>query len=159
MNTALTAPIPAMNKPEWLSMTDMMGDMGGMGGMSGMKHDGMQGMKSMQGMQGMQHGSMAMDHSQHAMPSMMQGGSLAIPSKQARHASTEYGPSTDARVDMARTNLDDLGVGLRNNGRKVLTLADLHTIRDAYIIKGVARGVDETQPDCFARAKLTMPII
>ena len=31
------------------------------------------------------------------------------------------------RVDMARTNLDDPGIGLRNNGRRVLTLADLHT--------------------------------
>jgi FtsP/CotA-like multicopper oxidase with cupredoxin domain len=31
------------------------------------------------------------------------------------------------RVDEPRTNLDDPGVGLRNNGRRVLTLADLHT--------------------------------
>src|SRR2546427_3180378 len=44
----------------------------------------------------------------------------------ARHARTEYGASTDMRVDMARTNLDDPGIGLRNNGRRVLTLADLH---------------------------------
>jgi hypothetical protein len=53
---------------------------------------------------------------------------LKVPSKKARHAKTEYGPSTDARVDSARTNLDDPGVGLRNNGRRVLTLADMHTI-------------------------------
>ena len=136
VNATLTAPIPAMDKPEWLSMTDMMGDMGGMGGMQSMKHDGMQSMK------GMHHGSMAMDHSQHAMPSMMQGGSLAIPSKQARHASTEYGPSTDARVDMARTNLDDPGVGLRNNGRKVLTLADLHTIGGPLDTRGPEREIE-----------------
>jgi CopA family copper-resistance protein len=32
------------------------------------------------------------------------------------------------RVDMPRTNLDDPGIGLRNNGRDVLTYADLHTI-------------------------------
>ncbi len=44
------------------------------------------------------------------------------------HATTEYGPGTDARVDHPRTNLDDPGVGLRDNGRRVLTLADLHTV-------------------------------
>src|SRR5690606_11600845 len=44
-----------------------------------------------------------------------------------RHASTEYGPGVDMRVDTPRTNLDDPGVGLRNNGRRVLTYADLHT--------------------------------
>ena len=46
----------------------------------------------------------------------------------AHHARTEYGPSTDMRVDTPRTNLDDPGVGLRDNGRRVLTYADLHTI-------------------------------
>ncbi|MCF6356012.1 MAG: copper resistance system multicopper oxidase [Candidatus Polarisedimenticolaceae bacterium] len=45
-----------------------------------------------------------------------------------RHAKTEYGPSVDMRVDKPRTNLDDPGIGLRNNGRRVLTYADLHTI-------------------------------
>jgi FtsP/CotA-like multicopper oxidase with cupredoxin domain len=32
------------------------------------------------------------------------------------------------RVDTPRTNLDDPGIGLRNNDRRVLTLADLRTI-------------------------------
>ena len=45
-----------------------------------------------------------------------------------RHAKTEYGPSVDMRVDSPRTNLDDPGVGLRYNGRKVLTYADLHSV-------------------------------
>jgi CopA family copper-resistance protein len=31
-------------------------------------------------------------------------------------------------VDMPRTNLDDPGINLRDNGRRVLTYADLHTI-------------------------------
>ncbi len=43
----------------------------------------------------------------------------------ARHARTEYGPTTDMRVDYPRTNLDDPGAGLRDNGRRVLTYADL----------------------------------
>jgi CopA family copper-resistance protein len=46
----------------------------------------------------------------------------------ARHARSEYGPSVDMRVDRPRTNLDDPGVGLRNNGRRVLTYADIRTI-------------------------------
>ena len=44
------------------------------------------------------------------------------------HARTEYGPDTDMHVDMPRTNLDDPGVGLRQNGRRELTYADLHTV-------------------------------
>jgi FtsP/CotA-like multicopper oxidase with cupredoxin domain len=46
----------------------------------------------------------------------------------ARHAHSEYGPSVDMRVDTPRTNLDDPGAGLRDNGRRVLTYADLRTI-------------------------------
>ena len=46
----------------------------------------------------------------------------------AHHARTEYGPGVDMRVDTPRTNLDDPGIGLRDNGRRVLTYDDLHTI-------------------------------
>jgi CopA family copper-resistance protein len=101
----------------------MMGAMG-MGGMAP------SGMKDMKGMAGMNHAGMA------------SGNALAVPSTLARHASTEYGPSTDARVDMARTNLDDPGVGLRNNGRRVLTLADLHTIGGPLDPRGAEREIE-----------------
>jgi len=97
----MTAAVPSPDKPEPLTMADMMGDMGG-GGMAGMNH-----------------GGMAMDHSAHAIG----GGQVRV-----RHARTEYGPSVDMRVDTPRTNLDDPGIGLRDNGRRVLTYADLHTI-------------------------------
>lgn len=69
-------------------------------------------MSSMSGMPGMA-----------SMPGMDMGATPAV-----RHAPTEYGPGVDARVDHPRTNLDDPGVGLRGNGRRVLTLADLHTV-------------------------------
>ncbi len=46
----------------------------------------------------------------------------------AHHARSEYGPNVDMRVDTPRTNLDDPGVGLRDNGRRVLTYADLRTL-------------------------------
>jgi CopA family copper-resistance protein len=128
----LAAPVPEPDKPEWLTMTDMMGAMGG--GMAGMNHGGSGGMN---------HGGMAMDHSQHAMPAgMAMDGKLARPSTQVRHAKTEYGASTDMRVDMARTNLDDPGIGLRNNGRRVLTLADLRTVGGPLDPRGPEREIE-----------------
>ncbi len=90
----LSAPVPAVDEPEWLTMADMMGSMAAGGAMAGMDH------------------------------SKMNMGANKV---HVRHASTEYGPSVDMRVDTPRTNLDDPGIGLRNNGRRVLTYADIHT--------------------------------
>lgn len=50
----------------------------------------------------------------------------------AKHARTEYGFSTDMHVDMPRTTLNDPGINLRNNGRRVLTYADLRSIGSAH---------------------------
>ncbi|MDH5425392.1 MAG: copper resistance system multicopper oxidase [Gammaproteobacteria bacterium] len=41
------------------------------------------------------------------------------------HADTEYGPHVDMRSDAPAYRLDEAGIGLENNGRKVLTYADL----------------------------------
>ncbi len=136
----LSPAVPELDAVEWLSMSDMMGAMGGgmaSGSMAGMDHGAMAGMDHGK-MAGMNHGAMAMDHSQHGMP--MDG--LATASQIVRHARTEYGPSTDMRVDMPRTNLDDPGVGLRNNGRKVLTLADLSTIGGPMDPRGAEREIE-----------------
>jgi FtsP/CotA-like multicopper oxidase with cupredoxin domain len=92
VHAGMAAAVPALDKPEPLSMGDMMGDM--MGG------------------------------------------------KRAHHARTEYGPSTDMRVDTPRTNLDDPGVGLRDNGRRVLTYADLHTIGGPLEPRGAGREIE-----------------
>ena len=126
VRTGLTAPVPELDKPQWLTMADMMGAMGGMGGnMAGMNHGAANSMGNMNNMPSMD-GMQGMDHSGHNMPGMnMEMNSNTM--VQARHAKTEYGPSVDMRVDMPRTNLDDPGIGLRNNGRRVLTYADLHT--------------------------------
>ena len=143
VRAGLSAQVPAVDKPEWLTMTDMMGSMGGMGGMGGMDHSKMDmGGTSQGGMAGMNHGAMTMDHSQHAMGGMAMDASLKVPSTKARHAKTEYGATTDMHVDMARTNLDDPGIGLRNNGRRVLTLADQHTIGGPLDRRGPAREVE-----------------
>ncbi len=127
-----------------------MGAMAGMGDMKGMDHSkgmgdmkGMDHSKGMGDMKGMDHskgmGDMkGMDHSK-GMGDMkgmdhskgmgdMKGMSDSKPMPKVRHATTEYGPNVDMHVDMPRTSLDDPGINLRNNGRRVLTYADLHTV-------------------------------
>ena len=150
-HAGLEAPVPALDPVEWLTMADMMGAMGGgMAGMShgaasqssgGMSHGGMTGMGH-GNMAGMNHGSMqGMNHA--GMSGMDHGAmSAASASPQVRHARTEYGASTDMRVDMPRTNLDDPGIGLRNNGRRVLTLSDLHTVGGPMDPRGAEREIE-----------------
>ncbi|EIM03869.1 copper resistance system multicopper oxidase [Rhodanobacter denitrificans] len=106
----MQAEVPAMDPRVWLGMQDMMGAMS-MGGMDhGSGHAPTPGMDHA----GKDHGSMA--------------GMAATPAPVVHHARTEYGPGVDMHVDMPRTNLDDPGIGLRDNSRRVLTYADLHTI-------------------------------
>ncbi|MFC5437773.1 copper resistance system multicopper oxidase [Rhodanobacter umsongensis] len=107
----MQAEVPKTDPVQWLATQDMMGAMA----MGGSVHGAAQaksGTSGMQDMPGMGHG---------AMP----GRAPAAPV--AHHARTEYGPGVDMHVDMPRTNLDDPGIGLRDNGRRVLTYADLHT--------------------------------
>ena len=58
------------------------------------------------------------------------------------HARSEYGPGVDMRVDMPRVNLDDPGVNLRNNGRRVLTYADLRTVSGTMDARSPARDIE-----------------
>ena len=116
----ITADVPAVDEPQWLSMADMMGAMTH-GEMSNMQH------------------TRGMDHSAHEI----RGGMAAAPAMvRARHAWTEYGPSVDMRVDFPRANLDDPGVGLRDNGRRVLTYADLHTVGGPLDPRGPEREIE-----------------
>ncbi len=125
-HAGLAAAVPALDPVEWLTMADMMGAMGG--GIAARDHNAMAGMEhsGMAAMAGMNHGAM----------------SASRASTQVRHAKTEYGASTDMRVDMPRTDLSDPGIGLRNNGRRVLTLADLRTIGGPMDPRGAEREVE-----------------
>ena len=117
----MQAEVPKLDEPQWLSMADMMGAMASDDGMSGMP--GMDA-PAKPGMPGMDNTAMpGMDHGSGKSP-----GATAATMPIARHAKTEYGPTVNMRVDMPRTNLDDPGINLRDNGRRVLTYADLHTI-------------------------------
>ena len=130
----LKAPVPALDAVQWLGMADMMGSM---------EHGAHAGHGDA-GAAPMNHG--AMDHAAMGHGAMQHGPAPANPlaraSTQVRHARTEWGPGTDMRVDMPRTNLDDPGVGLRDNGRRVLTLADLHTLGGPMDSRGAEREIE-----------------
>lgn len=76
----------------------------------------------------------AMDHSMHSMTAEMpmQGealGRAGLGSSAAIvHASSERGPHTDMQVDSLQSGLHDPGIGLRDNGRRVLTYGDLRNL-------------------------------
>ncbi len=149
----MQAEVPKTDEPQWLTMTDMMGAMASMHGMGGQEEQqNMRGMDHSK-MPGMDHSTMpGMDHSnmphmEHgSMPSMEHGDMAGMNNAQSmphvRHARTEYGPGVDMRVDMPRTNLNDPGVNLRNNGRHVLTYADLHTVGGPIDSRPPARDIE-----------------
>jgi CopA family copper-resistance protein len=74
---------------------------------------------------GMAHDMGSMSGSDHS--AMGHGGGGATTTA-IRHAATEGGPSVDMLVEQVSTGLDHPGVGLQDNGRRVLSYADLHTI-------------------------------
>lgn len=113
--SGLRTEVPALDPVSWLSMSDMMG------AMDHANHDNHPQVQP----QTMGHGA----HGQHEGNSMPPG---SRPGTYIRHASSEFGPSVDMRVDTPRTNLNDPGVGLRDNGRRVLTLADLHSVAGTF---------------------------
>ena len=63
-----------------------------------------------------------------------------------QHAATEYGPHVDMRADAPEYRLDDPGVGLRGNGRRVLTYADLRNLHSTH---------DQREPDREIELHLT----
>ncbi|AAY36543.1 copper resistance system multicopper oxidase [Pseudomonas syringae pv. aptata] len=127
----LVAQVPPLDARPLVTMDDMgMGGMdhGSMGSMDSGADDGMQTMSSMGGnsMPAMDHSKMStmqgMDHG--AMPGMdhdSMGGMVM----QSHPASEKNNPLVDMQAMSPTAKLNDPGLGLRNNGRKVLTYADL----------------------------------
>ncbi|AZD60755.1 Multicopper oxidase [Pseudomonas chlororaphis subsp. aurantiaca] len=123
----LSAPVPPLDPRPLISMADMGMDHGSMAGMDmgampGMDHGQMQGMDHSQ-MQGMDSSNMAgMDHSGMAGMSGMDHGAM-----QGHPASEDGNPLVDMQTMSPTPKLADPGIGLRNNGRRVLTYADLRS--------------------------------
>lgn len=137
----LTAEVPALDPVPVLSHGDMgmahgnhaMIGAAAMKNGNGMDHS----MHQMGGSGGMDHsmhnmdGTAGMDHSMHNMGDsngMTHSMHRANTPKPLTHAATEYGPHVDMRAENPLYRLDDPGVGLRNNGRHVLTYADLRNL-------------------------------
>ena len=147
----LSAEVPQTDPVEWLTMRDMMGNMdhGAHGAHSGqMDHAAM----STDNVVHDAHSGhqMPADHNMHDANGAQTGDARAghtsvsnsAPSQRVRHARSEFGASVDMRVDMPRTNLDDPGIGLRNNGRRVLTYADLSTVGGPMDPRGAEREIE-----------------
>ncbi|MFK8328434.1 copper resistance system multicopper oxidase [Pseudomonas sp. BJa5] len=135
----MQAPVPAVDPRPVISMGDMGMDHGGMSGMdhgsmAGSDHSKMAGMDhgSMAGMDhgsmaGMVHGSMAgMDHG--SMAGMDHGSMAGTDGAMQTHPASETNnPLVDMQTMTPTPKLSDPGIGLRNNGRRVLTYADLRS--------------------------------
>lgn len=143
----MQAEVPAVDRAQLLGMMDMgmKHDMGAgghdMAGMSGRDHGGAATAAPGDAMTGMDHGAAAaaaamagMNHG--AMPGMDHGSSHDSGAGQGgivevRHPyPEERGPGNSMLPDVVSTRLDDPGIGLRDNGRRVLTYADLRSIRE-----------------------------
>ncbi len=102
----LQAPVPALDPRPLLTMADMAHDHGGGHGQMPMAQGG--------------HGGHA-GHGAHGGHGM--GGSAP------EHPPSERGnPLVDMQSSASSPRLDDPGIGLRDNGRKVLAYADLHSL-------------------------------
>ncbi|HEU4619765.1 MAG TPA: copper resistance system multicopper oxidase, partial [Gammaproteobacteria bacterium] len=115
----LDAPVPEVDKIVYLTMADMGMEHGASdhSDMPGMAH-------SMPGMPGMDHSTPAAG----TAPSEA-GAAAAQPEHMQTHPASERGnPNVDMQTMMPSTRLDDPGIGLRDNGRRVLTYADFKTL-------------------------------
>ena len=97
----LAAVVPGLDQRVELTMADMGHDMGAHAGHDMSAHAG---------------------HDMADMPGMDMSAGAGV-----THAPTETGPGVDMLAMNPTTRLNDPGVGLRDNGRRVLTYADLHS--------------------------------
>ena len=117
----LRAEVPALDPRPLLTMADMgHGGMGRVGGMEGACGAAMRGME---GGCGAAMPSAPSAHAGHAMAGMDHG---AVP-MQAHPPSETDNPLVDMQTMAPTPRLDDPGIGLRGNGRKVATYADLRS--------------------------------
>jgi len=120
----LRAPIPPVDPRPILTMADM-----DHGGMSGMDMSGGNGKRDMSSMPGMEMSGMDMSGMTHSatasMPGMDMGGGML------KHPASENGnPLVDMQTMAPVPKLDDPGIGLRENGRIVLSYAMLKSAFD-----------------------------
>jgi len=152
----MTAEVPEMDAGPLLTHGDMGMDMSAMnhaghdmGGMANSKNKTMNpSMDSSMDHSKMGHdmaGMSKMDHSKMKdmnKPEIGSGMAGYGSSRDVVHVDTEYGPHVDMRSEAPQYRLDDPGVGLRNNGRKVLTYADLRNFNKTPDPREPGREID-----------------
>ena len=165
-NVEMTAEVPEMDTAPLLTHGDMGMDMSsmsgmdhsghdmGVGSMKGMDHSkmDMSGAKDSSKMQGVDHSTMdhsktgydigAMGNSKIGKAEIGSGMAGFGSSRKISHAETEFGAHVDMRSEAPLYRLDDPGVGLRNNGRKVLTYADLRNFNKTPDPREPGREID-----------------
>ncbi len=114
-DASLTSDVPSLDPAPLLTHGDMGMDMGSMSGM---------------------------DHSTMSKPKIGSGVAGYGSKHKVLHAKTEYGPQVDMRADAAKYRLDDPGTGLRDNGRRVLTYADLRNLYKTPDSREPGREID-----------------
>ena len=123
----LSVPVPELDPRPLLTMADR-----GHGGMGHAGHAGMSDEKPAtdHGQHGAPGGAAVEpgtdDHAAHGMPAMREasaGGTM-----QSHPASERGNPLVDMQTISPTSRLDDPGIGLRGNGRRVLTYADLQSL-------------------------------
>ena len=151
----MEAEVPPLDSVPMLTMADMMGATGGdEHAMHGMQHDAV----SLSRRERVPEGRVRVRQSHDAMhssepssrryapglrPPLPTGEGSMSDAIRAHHASSEFhNPGVDMRVDFPRTNLDDPGAGLRDNGRRVLTYADLRTLGGSLYPEPVTREIE-----------------
>jgi CopA family copper-resistance protein len=142
-DTSLTADVPEMDPAPILGHMDMgMAMDHSQHDMGGMDHS----QQSMGEIDHSQHDMGGMDHSQHNMGGMaafigsgLAGYGTSLP---LNHDNVKMGPQVDMLADAARYQLDDPGIGLRNNGRRVLTYADLRNLGKTHDPRQPEREID-----------------
>jgi CopA family copper-resistance protein len=118
----MQAGVPPPDARPLLSLADMGMAMSGMPGPPAMDMAGMAGMEDMEdapGMPGMSHDAAA-----------------------APRSRSHYGPGVDMLAANPQLRLHDPGVGLRDNGRRVLTYGDLHTLGGAIDAREPQRDME-----------------
>ena len=121
----LSAPVPPLDPRPILTMADM-----GHGGHDMSTHDmpdeSMSKMQAPKPASPMDHGAMpGMDHAGHDVAAMGHSQDASGGGMQRHPASEAGNPWVDMQTMAPTRRLDDPGVGLRGNGRRVLTAADL----------------------------------
>jgi len=128
----MEAPVPELRPRPVRSMKDMGMKMD----MAGMDMD--EGNMKMEGMDHEEHGNMNMDHG-----NMQMSAKAADPVK---HGPDRHGISAAAIANYQFDRLDEPGIGLGNDGRKVLVYRDL---------KSLEPNIDEREPDREVELHLT----